>query len=69
VVVESDILLGAIRYETLRCIEREIKKSSLPRHAIAASNALGELYQIGLSGLIRSATTPFKDRSGEDETK
>lgn len=62
VVEEGDILLGAIRYETLRRIERESKKSRFPRQAIIASNALGELYQIGLSGLIRSATTPLKDR-------
>lgn len=65
VVEESGILLGAIRYETLRRIERESRKNRLPRQAIAASNALGELYQIGFSGLIRSATTPIKDRSGE----
>lgn len=64
VVEENDVLLGAIRYETLRRIERESKKSRQQRQAIAASNALGELYQIGLSGLIRSATTPLKERSG-----
>jgi len=58
---ESGMFLGAIRYETLRRIERESKKSPLPRQVIAASNALGELYQIGFSGLIRSATTPLKD--------
>lgn len=60
VVDETGVLLGAIRYKTLKRIERESKKSILPAHAISAINALGELYHIGLTGLIRGATTPLK---------
>ncbi len=55
VVEHSGVFLGAIRYESLRQIEREIKKSQLSHHAFAAGTALGELYQIGITGLIRSA--------------
>ena len=65
VVEQNDIFLGAIRYETLRRIERESKKSRLPRQVVTAGNALGELYQIGISGLLRGATIPFKDLSDE----
>jgi len=54
-VVDSDgTFLGVIHYETLRRMERVNQKSRLPREAIIASTALGELYQIGLTGLIRS---------------
>ena len=65
VVGDEGVLWGVIDYEQLKYIESVIKKTILPRQAIAASKALGELYQIGFSGLIRSATTPFKDRSVE----
>jgi len=60
---EKAILLGAIHYETLRRIESEMKKARLPDQAITASMALGELYQIGMSGLIRGAAAQIKDPS------
>jgi magnesium transporter len=67
VVGDAGVLLGVIDYDQLRYIENMIKKTALPREAIAASKALGELYRIGFSGLVRSATTPFRDRSVETE--
>jgi len=63
VVDNTGVLLGAIDYETLRRIEKGGKRKRLPRHALNASVALGELYKIGVSGLVRSATIPLKDRS------
>ncbi|KAA3662106.1 MAG: magnesium transporter [Calditrichaeota bacterium] len=63
VVDKSGILLGAIDYKTLRRIEKGSERKRLPQHALNASIALGELYTIGLSGLVRSATVPLKDRS------
>jgi Mg/Co/Ni transporter MgtE len=60
VVGDAGVLWGVIDYDQLRYIESMIKQKILPRQAIAASKALGELYQIGFSALIRSATTPFK---------
>jgi magnesium transporter len=64
VVEESGFFLGVIRYEVLKNIERESRKNRQPQQAVKASNALGELYQIGLSGLIRSAARRFKDQAG-----
>ena len=66
VVDETGIFLGVIRYKTLKRIERESKRSILPSQAIATINALGELYQIGLTGLIRSATIPLKESAAEE---
>ncbi len=65
VVDNIGILIGAIHYETLRRIEKDNKKSILPRHAQTTSAALGELYKIGLYGFVRSTTTPLKHNSGK----
>lgn len=63
-VVENDmVFIGVIRYETLRQIEMESKMTGFSKQAINTSNALSELYKIGFSGLIRSATTPLKINS------
>ncbi|KAA3612614.1 MAG: magnesium transporter [Calditrichaeota bacterium] len=65
-VVDSDgILLGMIRYKSLNQIKNEGEKNRQPHHSLAASLALGELYKIGFSGLIRSAAEPLKRRSEE----
>jgi magnesium transporter len=55
VVDRTSLFLGAIRLETIRSIlvKSDKKFEELSQTAI---NALGELYQIGLSGLIKSAT-------------
>jgi hypothetical protein len=39
------------------------KKRKVPQHAIAAGNALGELYKLGLSGLLYS--TSVKNKANE----
>jgi magnesium transporter len=55
VVDKTSLFLGAIRLETIRSIllksGRKVEESNQ-----TVINALGELYQIGLSGLIKSAT-------------
>jgi magnesium transporter len=61
VVSGSGILIGVIHYKILKQLEITSRKTRLPRQAIAAGNALGELFQIGLSGLISSATKPLKN--------
>jgi Mg/Co/Ni transporter MgtE len=55
VVDQTSLFLGAIRLETIRSIlvKSDNKIEELGQTAI---NALGELYQIGLSGLLKSAT-------------
>jgi len=63
VVDNQDVLLGAIHYETIKQLGKEHKKSSLPKHAVTATNALGELYQIGISGLFKTANIPLKEES------
>ena len=56
-VVDRDgVFMGAIRYTVLRRIEVDDQGRRVSRQAIAASNALGELYRIGLTGLLRSAS-------------
>jgi magnesium transporter len=55
VVDQTSVFLGAIRLETIRSIlvDSDKRKEDLGQTAI---NALGELYQIGLAGLLKSAT-------------
>ncbi|HUF29757.1 MAG TPA: CBS domain-containing protein [Gemmatimonadaceae bacterium] len=51
VVDEEDRLLGAIRYQTLRRLEREAADSG-PDAAMLTARALGELFQLGTTGLV-----------------
>ncbi len=56
VVDNAGKFLGAVRYETLRQIEKDTDVVSSSQRIISTGNALGELYRIGLSGLFRGAT-------------
>jgi magnesium transporter len=51
VVDEEQRLLGAIRYQTLRRIERELPDRG-PDASQVTARALGELFQIGTTGLV-----------------
>ena len=51
--------IGAIQYETLLRLEQNSRKRRIPRHAIAAGNALGELYRIAIAGILQSASEGF----------
>lgn len=65
VVDDDDRLLGAIRYQTLRRLEREANKIG-PAPANVTAGALAELFQLGTSGMVAglSATAlPNRDLS------
>ena len=65
VVDNKDTLIGVIRYKTIHQIKADSEKVRQPHHALAASVALGELYKIGITGLIRSATAQIEYHSKE----
>lgn len=56
----TGIFIGAINHSLIRKMEIN-KKRKTPRHAIVAGNALGELYRLGLSGLLFSASEKNKE--------
>ena len=58
VVDDDDRLVGAVRYQTLRRLEREASARA-PDPARVTAGALAELFQLGTSGLVAgiSATT------------
>ena len=64
VVDKTSVFLGSIRLETIRSIlvDSDKRKEHLGQTAISA---LGELYQIGLAGLLKSATD-IKSASSKD---
>jgi magnesium transporter len=51
VVDEADRLLGAIRYQTLRRLEREVAGRA-PDPSLLTARALAELFQVGTRGLL-----------------
>ncbi len=55
VALESGLFLGAIDYRTLRRLEGDLERQSAPEPAREAGGALGELYWLGLSGLLKGA--------------
>lgn len=63
VVDHSGAFWGAIRYETIRRIEKDSRDKNTPHQITTTSSALGELYRIGFSGLIRGAANPYPRRN------
>lgn len=59
VVDQDGILLGAIRYGTIRRLEREKKASKINKEESRAGLAFGELFRIGLDGMVRGAANAF----------
>lgn len=56
VVDEREVLVGAIRYQTLRRLEQQaVGETAAPGAATAL--ALGELYRIGIRGMVGSVAT------------
>lgn len=55
VVDENGLFLGAIGYHTLRRLEGEADEIRVVDPGKTAGSALGELYRIGLAGLLKSA--------------
>lgn len=65
VVDESDKLVGAIRYQTLRRLERDAGERG-PEPARITAGALAELFQLGTSGLVAGlAATAERERAPE----
>jgi magnesium transporter len=63
VVDDESVLLGAIRYQTFRRLEDEARMGSdgaRGNDAVAAVFALGELYWLGLSGLLDGLASAVK---------
>ncbi len=69
VVDEDSRLLGAIRYQTLRRLEREASDRS-PDASLLTARALGELFQIGATGIVSgvAATAASTDRRDQPLT-
>jgi magnesium transporter len=58
VVDNANMFVGTIRYETLRRIEQDVRTHLSTDGIQTVGTALGELYRIGLSGLMSSTTPP-----------
>ena len=68
VVDEESTLLGAIRYQTFRRLEEEARTGAhglRGNDAVAAVFALGELYWLGLSGLLDGLASVVKRSPSE----
>jgi magnesium transporter len=66
VVDEESVLLGAIRYQTFRGLEDEVGHQSRRGDAVTTVFALGELYWLGLSGLLDGLSSVVKRRTPSD---
>lgn len=68
VVDEDGRLLGAIRYQTLRRLEREASDRS-PDPSLLTARALGELFQLGATGVVAgvAAAATAADRLDEKQ--
>ena len=60
VVDRNGVFLGAIRYETLRRIERDLGRAAREPDRHATSAALAELYGIGLGGFVEWASASVR---------
>jgi hypothetical protein len=54
---EEGIFLGAIDYQTIRRLEQDIKKPAHRNSLNETTAAMGELFWIGLSGLLKGAAS------------
>jgi magnesium transporter len=62
VVDDRGALVGAIRYETLRRLERSLERRG--DTAVGTAVTLAELYWVGLAGMMKEAAAMRKDRGG-----
>jgi magnesium transporter len=65
VVDEKDRLVGVLRYRTLKRLEREVDTRSAPPASVATA-AMGELFQLGLAGLVESVAALSGPRQSTD---
>jgi hypothetical protein len=57
VVDEKGVFLGAIDYQTIRRLEQEIIKPPQQSPLNETTAAMGELFWVGFSGLVKGAAT------------
>jgi len=60
VVDRGGVLLGAVRYETVRRLERELGRAARDPDRHATASALAELYGLGLGGFVEWASTTVR---------
>lgn len=68
VVDRNGAFLGALRYETIRVIERELGRGIVSSNAKQTAVALGEVYGLALAGFVGWAATTvtgLADRGGD----
>lgn len=58
--------LGAVRYQTLRKLEEELRRAG-PDHATATASALGDLYSTGIGGVFAALASPLARPVAERE--
>ncbi len=63
VVDDGNVLQGILKHKRLRDLEENSSKSRSPNNLLAASTALGELYRLGISSLIKSASDIYSGQS------
>lgn len=68
VVDEDGHLLGAIRYQTLRRLEREAADRS-PDPSLLTARALGELFQLGATGVVAGVAAAAAVADRREETQ
>ena len=66
---EAGRLLGALRYETLRRLEREGDAGRSGQLATATVGALGELFHLGLAGFIEGVAAAAAPRGGQTSSR
>lgn len=62
---EDGRFLGAIRYQTLRRLEQEAAANRSAHAASITVNALGELFHIGVAGLVDGVAGAARPRTGQ----
>jgi predicted transcriptional regulator len=69
VIDQDGILVGAIGYRTLKALQKKSLQDQQPGHLSKASLALGELYWLALSGLLKASISVFQKTNGSLGTK
>jgi magnesium transporter len=68
VVDDTDRLVGAVRYQTLRRLEQEAEAAAAVQPAVFTVAALGELFHLGMAGFVEgvSAVAVARGRTSGD---
>lgn len=69
VVDDAGVLLGAIRYQTLRRLEEQRADDQPARDTAATVRALGELYRVGVAGILDGLVATASGREARDSAE